>query len=708
VLSEIDGALFKAWQAMGGPKSSLGMPSGVQSSAGTGQVAWFTSGGALYRGPGGLFVLPPPVATDWQLMGASKSALGAPTSNAQPLGSKGERVVTFQHGVILIGPAGRTTVSDGAVYTAWQKQFGGFGGALGKPTGSVVAINGGAQEDFQNGLLFVSATNKVYVTTGPAYAAYLAHTATLTGFYGLGSPTGNAQALGKGTTVQYFTGGALVASGTKGYVLDGAVAVRWQILRGTAADLGEPTGDTQASLDGSGRISYFSNGVIYVSGSTLYVVYGPVYQRWQQEGGEKHWGRPTANESITLQGGGHIATFGQGAVVYYPSQNVTHITYGAIYQAWLAGGGEQVFGAPTTDEQFTLDHQGRISYYQFGAVALDFASGAIHSVFGWIYGRWQQEGGEANFVLPTSNVFYTPDGAYALATFQKGAVSYDVKTVATHITYGAIYQAWLAGGGVQVFGAPVEDEKNTTDGSGRISYYQHGAIAFAPVGGLTSAIYGPIFDRWQATGGEGGPLGLPTANEQDTSDGSGRIGTFQRGTITWDRATNATHAIYGPTWSKWQEVGGPSTLGLPVSNVQFLGDGLQVVQFQYGRIIWSPTQGIQVIPSRIQLHVDIPEQSWGHVSGYANVTLDSLGNLTVNAAVHDSTILEGYDYTMRLQLTTSDWHTITLNHNGSVAGTLDTGPRDDFWNETKVNRAAAALFGKIRSQNQLLGFLWKR
>ncbi|WP_193791115.1 LGFP repeat-containing protein [Mycobacterium paraense] len=110
---------------------------------------------------------------------------------------------------------------------------------------------------------------------------------------------------------------------------------------------------------------------------------------------------------------------------------------------------------------------------------------------------------------------------------------------------GAIYDHWLAMGGMNsVLGAPTSPE-DSADGDARFATFAKGAMYWSPEIG-PQPVTGAIYDAWASLSYERGPLGLPTSAEiqeplQITQN-------FQHGTLNYERLTgNLTSVVDGIT-----------------------------------------------------------------------------------------------------------------------------------------------------------------
>jgi uncharacterized protein with LGFP repeats len=124
---------------------------------------------------------------------------------------------------------------------------------------------------------------------------------------------------------------------------------------------------------------------------------------------------------------------------------------------------------------------------------------------------------------------------------------------------GAIYDHWLAIGGMNsVLGAPTSPE-DSAEGDARFVTFARGAMYWSPQTG-PQPVTGAIYDAWGSQSYERGPLGLPTSAEiqeplQITQN-------FAHGTLNYERLTgNVTEVVDGITTSlETQSPSGPTVL----------------------------------------------------------------------------------------------------------------------------------------------------
>ena len=134
---------------------------------------------------------------------------------------------------------------------------------------------------------------------------------------------------------------------------------------------------------------------------------------------------------------------------------------------------------------------------------------------------------------------------------------------------------------------------------GKATDFRFGRVFWSPTTGAHSVL-GAIGAAYQAEGGPGGPLGLPTSGENTTPDGKGRYSTFQNGVIYWSPTTGA-HAVRGAIRAMWQDRGAEGgDLGYPTTDEIANPNKPGVVQgFQGGTVYWSEETGPKVVEGRI-------------------------------------------------------------------------------------------------------------
>jgi uncharacterized protein with LGFP repeats len=128
----------------------------------------------------------------------------------------------------------------------------------------------------------------------------------------------------------------------------------------------------------------------------------------------------------------------------------------------------------------------------------------------------------------------TADGRGRCRDFEGGSIYWKPQTGA-HEVHGDIRIKWAQLGGERSFlGFPTTDELGTPDGRGRFNHFESGSIYWTPE---TKAheVHGAIRDKWSSMGWERSRLRYPISDEKSTSDGKGRFSEFQGGAIFWTR-----------------------------------------------------------------------------------------------------------------------------------------------------------------------------
>ena len=164
------------------------------------------------------------------------------------------------------------------------------------------------------------------------------------------------------------------------------------------------------------------------------------------------------------------------------------------------------------------------------------------------------------------------------------------------MTFGSGSEARLAYSGL-----PATDLSTAPDGIGSYMHFERGSIYFSPGSGVHE-VHGAIREKWSALGWEASFLGYPTADETPTPDTIGRFNHFQNSSIYWTEETGA-HEVHGAIRAKWAKLGWEqSYLGYPISSEKDTPDGRgRMNSFQKGRIEWDKATG------RIDVHTNIED-----------------------------------------------------------------------------------------------------
>ncbi len=265
----------------------------------------------------------------------------------------------------------------------------------------------------------------------------------------------------------------------------------YSALGGAASPLGNVSGGEYTVAGGWAQ--NYDHGTMYFRPSTgAWSVRGAILGHYQNLGGPGGLlGFPLTDETPVDGGSYNDFAGADSASIYWSTATGARSVHGQIRSTWLARGGTQVLGFPTTDESTTPDGVGRYNHFNGagGASVYWTPSTGAHSVQGQIRSRWAALGWET------------------------GAMGY-----------------------------PATDETAAPDGVGRYNHFSKAAsIYWSPTTGAWS-VYGAIRDTWASLGWERSALGYPTSDEYAVT--GGRRTNFQHGTIAWDSATGRTQVAY--------------------------------------------------------------------------------------------------------------------------------------------------------------------
>ncbi len=379
------------------------------------------------------------------------------------------------------------------------------------------------------------------------YTPYVPNAAALRAGYGKGD---SCSAYGNRNFYSYFTDwfGSTQSSG------GASIAEKVRALAAVGRSLGSQRDDVTCGLVGGGCRQRFANGDVYWSAATgAHDVRGEILARYTEWGGPGGMGYPTADDRPDLR----------------------------VKDVWYSNfqGGDIVW-SPSTRAQV---------------------------VRGDILQRWYAAGSSAGYLgLPVTSDGVAPGGKGYVVEFQRGSIFWSPTTGARHLR-GAILAQYLAWGGPPVLGYPRTDDVQDRAVTSTEVWYSHlegGDIVWSPGTGA-QVVRGEILQRWYATGGSPGGLGLPVTSDAVAPGGKGYVVEFQRGSIYWSPTTGA-HDVRGAILARYREFGGPSVVGFPVGDdsedKRVPGTEIWYSNFQTGDIVWSPGTGAQVVRGAILRH----------------------------------------------------------------------------------------------------------
>ncbi|MEX5718160.1 N-acetylmuramoyl-L-alanine amidase [Geodermatophilus maliterrae] len=420
-------------------------------------------------------------------------------------------------------------------------------------------------------------------------------------------PTGG----GDGRFRFYVNGGMYWSPATGVHFVLGDLYTRWAALGWERSPLGFPTSDTAPTGGGDGRYNLFQRGALYTSPSSgTHYVLGAIHQRWVQLGWEHGFlGYPTGDTLPTRNGDARWSAF-QGGAVYETPRNGVRVLSGRIHAAWAASGWEHgPLGYPVTD---ALPTSGRDATYQLFERGAVYASRAgVHHLTGDLHRRWAQLGYEhGSLGYPTSDDRPAAGGTGRTATFEGGAL-YAGPTTGVHAVQGPIGAAYDAtGGDAGPLGLPTSDAVPTGGRDATYQLFEHGAVYASRTG--VHVMVGDVHRRWVELGWEHGPLGYPTADPRPLAGTTGlaaQVQTFEGGTVV--RTTAGTHVLRR-TAALWGSLGAEGgTLGVPTGDELPTRDGDgRYALFAGGAVYWSPATGTHELVGPV--HQRWVELGWEH------------------------------------------------------------------------------------------------
>ncbi|WP_236790749.1 GH25 family lysozyme [Amycolatopsis sp. GM8] len=365
----------------------------------------------------------------------------------------------------------------------------------------------------------------------------------------LGNATGGEYPIASGWAQNYQNGIIYYSPDTGAYAVTGAVLTRYQQLGGPGGSLGFPTSDTTTTSDGGQHADFGGTSLYYSPATGTHSVQGQIRTKWLALGGAQALGYPTTDESGTPDGVGrynHFSSSSGSASIYWTPNTGAHSIQGAIRSKWASLGWETGLGYPITDESVTPDGTGRYNHFSLAAGASIYwtpGTGA-HSIQGAIRSKWASMGWERSIGYPTTDENGTPDGVgrYNHFSLAAGASIYWTPGTGAHSIQGAIRSKWSALGWETGLGYPTTDESVTPDGVGRYNHFTGSASIYWTPGTGAWSIYGAIRDTWASLGWETSRLRYPTSDEFGVP--GGRRNNFQGGNITWLSANGSTQAAY--------------------------------------------------------------------------------------------------------------------------------------------------------------------
>ena len=193
-------------------------------------------------------------------------------------------------------------------------------------------VGDGCYQDFQNGVVYRSATTAAFALQGAIREAWIRSDYER----GLGYPTGaKVCGLKDGGCYQDFQHGAVYSSAAGAFALSGDIRGAW-IRSDYERGLGYPIGPERCGLTGGGCYQDFQYGVIYREPTKgAHPITGEIRAAWNRLDYERGLGYPTSDVTCGLKDNGCYQDFQKGLIHYTPGTGA-HGTSGEILRAWAA------------------------------------------------------------------------------------------------------------------------------------------------------------------------------------------------------------------------------------------------------------------------------------------------------------------------------------------------------------------------------------
>ncbi|WP_243226991.1 hypothetical protein [Microbacterium sp. CIAB417] len=466
--------------------------------------------------------------------------------------------------------------------------------------------------------------------------AYADTWAALGGVNGiLGAPTGDVVCINSRYCQQAFRGGTIFWFPGRGvFGVPTVIETMWRNIGFVDGNAGMPTGVVVCATDGTCSQS-FDGGVIAADAVGGNLVGSHVASTWLSAGGLSLGG---ARGPEVCTGNQCAQLFARGAL--FSGSAATSVT-GAVFAAWSAAGmAGSSLGYPSADA--VCVRAGCTQRFDGGLIV----SGGDHAevVPAVIATKFFAIGGVSAVGGPVTPASCDTAGA-CFQRFQGARI--DVSPARGSIaTTSWFLDAWAARGFEQgQLRSPIAEA--TCSAVTCSQPFDGGILVGSPSNGVV-AVYGEYRDRWLASGGPTGSLGLPLAG--DSCNGRNCAQSFQRGVLAWTPTygmitvsnwflapwqaqgsgsgrlgaptaaatcsavtcsqpfdggilvgspSNGVVAVYGEYRDQWLASGGPTgSLGLPLAadscNGRWCGQ-----RFERGAIVWSPSTGVRAVAEPI-------------------------------------------------------------------------------------------------------------
>ena len=374
-------------------------------------------------------------------------------------------------------------------------------------------------------------------------------------------------------------------------VLAGAVADRWAQAGWENGPLGWPLGDTTCGITDNGCYQHFQGGTIMYSPATgAWALTGVLREGWFRTGSEGGvLGYPTAAAVCGLRSAGCFQSFARGSLYWSPATGARAVTWPAG-DAWARQGWENgALGYPVTDTTCGLSSSGCYQHFQGGTVMYSPGSGSW-PLSGVLRDGWFRAGSERGTLgYPTSAPICGLRDGGCFQRFTGGALYWSPATSA-RVVSGAVAVGWARQGWEGgPLGYPVSDAGCGLVGGGCYQHFQGGTVMSSPAGGAW-ALSGVLRQGWFQTGSEAGVLSYPTSAASCGLRDGGCLQRFLGGVLYWSPATGAQPVVPGAIADRWAALGWEAGLGYPVDAERVVTGG-RAQRFQRGTLTWVRATG---------------------------------------------------------------------------------------------------------------------
>lgn len=360
----------------------------------------------------------------------------------------------------------------------------------------------------------------------------------------------------------------------------------WQDQGGASGPLGAAVSPGIVPGPAGSTVGHYANGAIYCGLRIGPVgVSGDILTKYVAMGGpSSSLGAPLRSSAAFSAAGitGVVQDFQNGTMVSSTTTGTYGVMNGAMREAWGSRGGSAgSLGWPTGDQQTVSG--GVRQQYQHGLLVIPTGQPAI-LLSGTIGAYWSTGSNASILGSPTSSATSLTAGGVTgtLQYFDKGMVLSSTATGTFAVLNGAMRSAWGAtGGSGGSLGWPIADQVDSA--SGLRQDFQRGPL-FAAASGAGGTMSGTIAAYW-AAGTNGERLGAPISSPSPWTAGgvTGTLQYFERGMVLSSTATGTYSVMNGPIRDAWGARGGSGgTLGWPIADQTIAGDLQQ--QFQGGTL----------------------------------------------------------------------------------------------------------------------------